>query len=206
MVAVLYLIVCTGFGISLIHVMIPDIRRFFSEIAASSNPEFFPELVFTIPAGFLVGTLSTSMFSYYLTYILARCTGHSDGIRALGMEITVLVFVLWMVVNVIRIKKRGLPIEKYQSNVSNNRFYGISIGVFLLLASFLMIDSYRLSGNSLQAGYAAMSDLAPYGTDVVFCTRIQFSDTVSAFCSRRYPVPFFLLLFLRHAGISRHAD
>ncbi len=162
MVAVLYLIVCTGFGISLIHVMIPDIRRFFSEIAASSNPEFFPELVFTIPAGFLVGTLSTSMFSYYLTYILARCTGHSDGIRALGMEITVLVFVLWMVVNVIRIKKRGLPIEKYQSNVSNNRFYGISIGVFLLLASFLMIDSYRLSGNSLQAGYAAMSDLAPY--------------------------------------------
>lgn len=160
---------------SLIRVLIPDLRCFFSEIASSTKTDFFPNLVFTIPAGFIVGTLTTSMFSYYLTYALAKMTGRTSGIRALGMGITFAVFGLWTALNFLLSKKRGKGLassttegpapgfsSKYTSNVSNNRFYGIAIGVFLLFSALLMIDSYRISGGKLQAGYAAMSDLAPY--------------------------------------------
>lgn len=174
MLGVLYLILCMAFGVSLIRILVPDMRGFYGEIASTPKLDFLPNLVFTIPAGFIIGVLSTSMFSYYLTLTMAKGKGSPDMIRALGMSITFAVFILWTAMNILIMTKdlrrrskpgmKKLPAfrdAKYRKTWKSNCFYAITIGIMILLVSFLMLDSFRSGGGKILAGNSAVSDLAP---------------------------------------------
>ncbi|MBR3057670.1 MAG: hypothetical protein IKG93_06830 [Clostridiales bacterium] len=174
--AVLYLVFCVAFGVSLVRVLIPDVRGFFRSVSGSSNLDFLPNAVFTIPAGLVVGLLTTSVFSYYVTLMLAKTSSSSSGLRATGLAITVTVFSAFSILNILLIRKkhssRGVSsepeknaeggISKYASNRKNNTFYAVVIGIFTLLSAYLMLDSLLLSNGILKAGGAAFSDLASH--------------------------------------------
>ena len=67
MFGTVYLLVCLFFGVQLLRLLIPDVRRLY--VGISSKQETIakvPSLLFLIPAGFIVGTLTVTAATYYI--------------------------------------------------------------------------------------------------------------------------------------------
>lgn len=169
MLAFLYLILCLVFGISLISLCIPDVRRLF--VACSPSKKIvskIPSVMFTIPAGFTIGMLCITAFNYYLTLGLSYAIHGSELCKKLSVLITFAVFAIVIASNISVCLKRdpkdptNSAIPEYKNTVGNILYYGISTIVFTIVSAFLMFYTYRTSGNELYAGFSTFSDLSPH--------------------------------------------
>ena len=71
MLAIIYLIIAIFFGIQLIRLLIPDIRRLYVGVAPDQSViEKVPTSLFLIPAGTLVGIVLMTFTTYFLSYIM----------------------------------------------------------------------------------------------------------------------------------------
>ena len=169
MLAFLYLILCLVYGISLISLCIPDVRRLF--VACSPSKKIvakIPSVMFTVPAGFIIGMICVTAFSYYLTLGLSYPIHKTDLCRRLSILITFAVFAVLIATNISICLKRdpkdpsNSAIPQYNNSVGNVIYYGICTVVFTVISAFLMFYTYRITGNELYAGYSTFSDLSPH--------------------------------------------
>lgn len=73
MFAVLYLLVCLFFGTQFIRFMVPDVRRLFLGIAPNQDISVkVPSILFTLPAGMVIGVMSVTFVTYYAAFLFYR--------------------------------------------------------------------------------------------------------------------------------------
>ncbi len=67
MFGIVYLLVCLFFGVQLLRLLIPDVRRLYVGVASKQETlSKVPSLLFLLPAGFIVGILSITAVTYYI--------------------------------------------------------------------------------------------------------------------------------------------
>lgn len=67
MFGTIYLLVCLFFGVQLLRLLIPDVRRLYVGIASRQERiAKAPSLLFLLPAGFVVGILTVTSVTYYI--------------------------------------------------------------------------------------------------------------------------------------------
>ena len=170
MLAVLYLILCAFFGISLILFFVPDIERLF--VASSPSKKVISQaspVLFIMPAGMITGLMTVSMTLYYITLLISYGLSTPDLVKRLSVLITFAVFAILGATNISLYIKRyssedgkSSSLPAYNDSIGNIIYYGISTVIFTSVATFLMFYTYRIAGGTLFAGYSTFSDLAPH--------------------------------------------
>lgn len=170
MLAVLYLFLCMFFGISLVMICIPDIRRLLVAASPSrSTAADIPSTLFAIPAGITIGLTIIPMCHYYVTSIMAGFMTDPDQCKRLS---TLVIFALFCLLGIINAQKilqhrnnrsgKASLIPDYNNKYLTTIFYSVSIILFTVAATFLMFWTYRIEDNNLLAGFSTFSDLSPH--------------------------------------------
>ena len=171
MIAILYLMLCMFFGISLVNLCVPNVARLFAACSPSKNiTSKVPACLFVIPAGLITGLVTVTMTEYYLTSLLSKFVANYVLCKKLGVVFTMALFVVlgatFMIISYRRSVKaqegKASEIPEFKDIGKNMFFYGIFTVLFTLVATFLMFYTYRITGNELWAGYSVFSDLAPH--------------------------------------------
>lgn len=169
MLAILYLTLCLVYGISLITLLIPDVRRLFAACSPSKKTvSQIPTYTFSLSAGFITGMLLVTAFNYYVTLLMSRFFTNGDFCKRLSVLITFAVFVILIATNLsLSLKRNGSissnsSIPEYKNTIGSTVYYGISTVTFTVLAAFLMFYTYRISDGFLLAGFSTFSDLSPH--------------------------------------------
>ena len=169
MLAILYLILCLVYGISLISLCIPDVRRLYAACSPSKKTvSKIPAYIFVVPAGSVIGMILVATFNYYLTLALSHGMHNGDFCKRLSVLITFAVFVVLIATNLMLCLKRdpsskeNSSLPEYKNTIGNTLYYGICTVVFTVASAFLMFYTYKISGGELMAGYSTFSDLSPH--------------------------------------------
>lgn len=212
MLAIVYLIISAIFGMTLVNLAVPDVRRLFVACAPSQKAiAFIPNTLFTVPAGILVGITVTGFFNYFCILGLSYFLTGTSICKRIGMIITFAVL-LWLTLsNLVLINRRRLrkiennevsPIDPYKYNFGDTFFYGIVIALVTAVTTFLMLYTYRLTGGELIAGFSTFSDLSPHTAMVSsFSTGFNFPTQYMHFSGDGIQYHF---LFYFFAGILNY--
>lgn len=131
-------------------------------------------MLFTFPAGIVVGLLCVPMFNYYVTFLINLGVSNHDFVRRIGILITFAVFIVitgFVFNKYFRKERRKLILESseettklpsYKHNWFNTIYYGISVILVTVAASYLIISTYHITDGVLYAGGTVWSDLAPH--------------------------------------------
>lgn len=174
MLGIIYLLLCAAFGICVVGLTVPDVRRLYIACSSSAKTiEHIPNTLFTVPAGIITGMLCVPFFNYYVTLGLSYIIDSGELCKKLGVLIT-FAFFIWMIltclilINRKRIKREeekaagATSIEDYKFNIVDSIFYGAVILVITVASTFLMFYTYRINGDLLLNGYSTFSDLSPH--------------------------------------------
>ena len=172
MLAIVYLIITAVFGLTLVNLAVPDVRRLFVACAPSKDiVAFIPNTLFTVPAGVLVGVIVTGFINYYSILGLSYFVDSGALCKRIGMIITFAVLLWLTLTNLIIINKRRMKriinpsleeIPPHKYTVGGTVFYGLFIALITAAVTFLMLYTYRASNGELNAGFSTFSDLAPH--------------------------------------------
>lgn len=169
MLAILYLMLCLIYGISLVSLCIPDVRRLYAACSPSKKTvSKIPTYIFTIPAGSVIGMLLVVTFNYYATLALSNFFTNGDFCKRLSVLITFAVFVVLIATNLMKCLKRdpgtkeNSSIPEYKNTIGSTIYYGLCTVAFTVASAFLMFYTYRISGGELLAGFSTFSDLSPH--------------------------------------------
>ena len=162
MLAILFLLMCSMFGITLVLLLVPDIERLFIASSPSRKViEMTPPALFFVPAGIIIGITTVTMFSYYLTSLISFGLSDVSLIRRVSVLVTFALFLILAATNLSIVLKRD-PDKTYESSFKNIIYYGLATVLFTSAAAFLMFYTYRINNGLLYAGYSTFSDLAPH--------------------------------------------
>ena len=172
MLATVYLIISAVFGLTLVNFAVPDVRRLYVACAPSKESvSTIPNTLFTVPAGILVGIITTGFINYYTILGLSYFMDDHSVCKRIGMIITFAVLIWLSLSNLIIINRRRLKrlenkdfaeIPPYQYRLRDTLFYGLIIALITACATFLMRYTYRISDGELMAGLSTFSDLSPH--------------------------------------------
>ena len=156
MLAVLYLILCAVFGISLVSMCVPDTGRFFTACSPSKSVvSKLPPILFTAPAGIITGMMVVPMVNYYSVYLMMKAFKDNDTARRASILFTFAVFVILTGFNfTLRLKRLhkvsesgdASKIPSYRSSIANLFYYGLTTLLLTGAATFLMFYTYHISG------------------------------------------------------------
>ena len=149
MLAILYLILCLVYGISLISLCIPDVRRLYAACSPSKKTvSKIPAYIFVVPAGSVIGMILVATFNYYLTLALSHGMHNGDFCKRLSVLITFAVFVVLIATNLMLCLKRdpsskeNSSLPEYKNTIGNTLYYGICTVVFTVASAFLCRISF----------------------------------------------------------------
>ncbi|MCQ2515350.1 MAG: hypothetical protein MJ094_00620 [Saccharofermentans sp.] len=175
MLAILYLILCVGFGFTLTRFCIPNTARLFTACSPSKNVvDKLPPFLFTLPTGIVVGFLCVPMFNYYVTFLLNLAISNHDLVRRVSILVTFAIFIVaaGLLFNYQYKKQRQMlsmetdeeasKLPSYKHNWFNTFYYGISVILITIAASYLIISTYHITDGILYAGGTVWSDLSPH--------------------------------------------
>lgn len=171
--SVIYLALCIFFGIELVRFLVPDTRRLFYAVSScENNLTKVPDLLFYIPAGTITGIMTVTMFCYYCCLGLSYFLKKGQTCETFGIAIS---FALFGYLGFLFLQKRlskaklrtpfvadGKKPVDFNISIFNCIYYGFSIVLFTVAFSFIIIYSYRISGENLMAGASVFSDLSPH--------------------------------------------
>ena len=169
----LYIIICALLGITLTSYLIPDVRRLYLGCAPSKKAiDNIPSTLFVVPVGLITGLMSVSFVQYYITLGLSYFIENQSLVKKAGLLIT-LGLAVWITLSsvILLARRRAKKMDSeetdasagiYEYSVFNSVFYGLSVVIFTVLATFLMFYTYRMNGDILNVGYSTSSDLAPH--------------------------------------------
>ena len=174
MLALLYILMCALFGITLVSLLVPDVRRLYLACAPSKKIiDRIPNSLFIVPSGLILGIMCVPFLNYFVTLGLSYIIPNHDLCMKGGLVLT-LALVIWVVLSgVILIARRrtvrdsGTPadltqISPYEYSLKNALFYGICTVVFTAAATFIMFYTYRIENGILLCGNSTFSDLSPH--------------------------------------------
>lgn len=175
MLAVLYLLMCLCFGMSLVTLFIPDIKRLFTACSPSKNiVTLIPPIIFTVPAGMVLGMILVAEVTYMATLGMSHVISTPETCKRVGVLIAFIVFIGLTALNIsINIKRseklesksafaRSALIPDFSNSVGSIIYYGICTVLFTAVAAWLMFYTYNVEGGDLFAGVSTFSDLAPH--------------------------------------------
>lgn len=170
MIAVMYLVLCVAFGLTLLQLFLPNTRRLIVACAASKKTATcVPSAMFTVPCGITVGLITVTFVHYYVALALSHFINNPDLCKNISILVVFAVFLWLILTNLIIVSKREKkndPLEaalpQYKRTVAGVIFYTLSIVLCTVVATFLMFYTYRIDGNTLIAGYSTYSDLSPH--------------------------------------------
>ena len=168
MLAVVFLIIVAVFGVSFVKLCVPDTERLFAACSPSKNvTEKIPGMIFVIPTGIITGLMTVTMTLYYVTSLVSRLPINYDLCKKISVLLTLAIFVTLTAINLSIILKRpakNMPgaIPEYKHTSGNIIYYGMVTIVLTMLASFLMLYTYRIVNKDLWVGYTVYSDMSPH--------------------------------------------
>lgn len=166
MLGILFIILCAFFGYELVSFLVPDVRRLFVAIAPNKKSlSNIPELLFKVPAGFIVGISIASFADYYLSLGFSKVLSRQGPITAgTAVTATLMCYVIFVLIG--RNKKRKIEknskIPDYDNSIVTTVFYGLSIVFFTAISAFLFFYTFRINNGILENGFTTFSDLAPH--------------------------------------------
>lgn len=165
---------CAAFGITLVSLLVPDVRRLYLACAPSKKIiDRIPNSLFIVPSGLILGIMCVPFLNYYLTLGLSYIIPNHDLCMKGGIILT-FALVIWLVLSgVILIARRRTirdsaasadlsQISPYEYSLKNALFYGIGTVLFTAAATFLMFYTYRIENGVLMVGNSTFSDLSPH--------------------------------------------
>ena len=182
MFAVLYLVICLFFGTQLIRFAIPDIRRLYVGIAA--RQEFIakvPSMLFLLPAGFAVGLMSVTAFTYYAALILKRFVPSDLHILYPANILSMCLFLylgslMWQKCHIRndrefkeRARRLATPGEKpkpvlpvFDRSIPMIIFAIITVIAVAAAAAYISFYTFRIEAGQLLVGPSVASDFGPH--------------------------------------------
>ena len=174
MLALLYILMCAAFGITLMTLLVPDVRRLYLACAPSKKIiDRIPNSLFIVPSGLILGIMCVPFLNYFVTLGLSYIIPNHDLCMKGGIILT-FALVIWVVLSgVILIARRRTvrdsaasadlsQISPYEYSLKNALFYGIGTVLFTAAATFLMFYTYRIENGILLCGNSTFSDLSPH--------------------------------------------
>ncbi len=175
MLAVLFLLLCLCFGVSFVTLCIPDMKRLFTACSPSKNiVTKIPPIVFTIPAGMVIGMMLVAIGTYVATFAVSNVVSSPDTCKKLGVLIGFIIFGGLTAFNIsyslkrsekqlskVEFAKQAL-IPDFTNSIGSIIYYGICTVIFTSVAAWLMFYTYNIEGGELWAGFSVFSDLAPH--------------------------------------------
>ena len=174
MPALLYILLCAAFGIALVSLLVPDVRRLYLACAPSKKIiDRIPNSLFIVPSGIILGIMCVPFLNYYITLGLSYFISNHDLCLKGGIILTA-ALILWIILScVILIAKRrsvreagqaagSQQLAPYEYSVRNALFFGICTVAFTIAATFLMFYTYRVENGILLCGNSTFSDLSPH--------------------------------------------
>ena len=174
MLALLYILMCAAFGITLMSLLVPDVRRLYLACAPSKKIiDRIPNSLFIVPSGLILGIMCVPFLNYFVTLGLSYIIPNHDLCMKGGIILT-FALVIWVVLSgVILIARRRTvrdsaasadlsQISPYEYSLKNALFYGIGTVLFTAAATFLMFYTYRIENGILLCGNSTFSDLSPH--------------------------------------------
>ena len=174
MLALLYILMCAAFGITLVSLLVPDVRRLYLACAPSKKIiDRIPNSLFLVPSGLILGILCVPFLNYYVTLGLSYFISNHDLCMKGGLIVT-MALVIWLVLSgaILIARRRTIrdsapsadlsQISPYEYSLKNALFYGISTVVFTAAVTFLMFYTYRIENGILLCGASTFSDLSPH--------------------------------------------
>lgn len=174
MLALLYILMCALFGITLVSLLVPDVRRLYLACAPSKKIiDRIPNSLFIVPSGIILGIMCVPFLHYYVTLGLSYLIQNHDLCMRGGFIVT-FALVIWLILSgMILIARRrtirdsdpeagASRITPYEYSIKNALFYGISTVLFTAAATFLMFYTYRIENGILLCGASTFSDLSPH--------------------------------------------
>ena len=170
MIAVMYLVLCVAFGLSLLQLLLPNTRRLIVACAASKKTATcVPSAMFTVPAGITIGIIVVTFVHYYVAMALVYFINNPTLCKNISILVVFAVFLWLILTNLIIVSKRqkrddpmASALPQYKRTVAGVIFYTLSIVLCTVAATFLMFYTYRIDDNLLMAGYSTYSDLSPH--------------------------------------------
>lgn len=170
MIAIMYLVLCTAFGLSLLQLLLPNTRRLIVACAASKKTaRCVPSAMFTVPCGITIGLITVTFTHYYVALALAYYINNPTLCKNVSILVVFAVFLWLILTNLIIVAKRknkedpmAASLPQYKRTVAGVIFYTLSIVLCTVAATFLMFYTYRIDDNYLMAGYSTYSDLSPH--------------------------------------------
>ncbi len=170
MIAIMYLVLCTAFGLSLLQLLLPNTRRLIVACAASKKTaQCVPSAMVTVPCGITIGLITVTFVHYYVTLALAYYINNPVLCKNVSILVVFAIFLWLILTNLIIVAKRknkedpmAASLPGYKRTVAGVIFYALSIVLCTVAATFLMFYTYRIDGATLQAGYSTYSDLSPH--------------------------------------------
>ena len=174
MLALLYILMCAAFGITLVSLLVPDVRRLYLACAPSKKViDRIPNSLFIVPSGLILGIMCVPFLNYFVTLGLSYLI-KDHALCMKGGLIVTSALVIWLILSgVILIARRrtiretkpdleASQISPYEYSVRNSLFYGISTVVFTAAVTLLMFYTYRIENGMLLVGNSTFSDLSPH--------------------------------------------
>jgi len=174
MLALLYILMCAAFGITLVSLLVPDVRRLYLACAPSKKIiDRIPNSLFIVPSGLILGILCVPFLNYFVTLGLSYIIPNHDLCMKGGIILT-FALAIWLILSgVILIARRRTvrdsaasadlsQISPYEYSLRNALFYGIGTVIFTAAATFLMFYTYRIENGVLLCGNSTFSDLSPH--------------------------------------------
>ena len=211
MPAILYLVICAAFGISLVYACVPDTSRFFAACSPSKNIiGKLPPALFTAPAGIITGFLTVPAFNYYAIFLLSFTRSDEDMVKRAGILLTFALFIILTGVNfgiyTRKTKKTGSVLPRYSFSLFNTIYYGIVVVAVTGTATFLMFYTFRVSDGIIYSGYSTFSDFAPHTAMISsFSKGFNFPTQYMHFSGDGIRYHFFFYFFagmLQYLGFS----
>ncbi|MBR3057713.1 MAG: hypothetical protein IKG93_07045 [Clostridiales bacterium] len=173
MLAIIYLIIAIFFGIQLIRLLIPDIRRLYVGVAPDQSViEKVPTSLFLIPAGTLVGIVLMTFTTYFLAYIMYPFIP-ADTTTLLPADImamcifTYLGCLFWQrcFIRNYRKIKAGVELNKlspFNRHPGSILFYSMTVVLVLIALAFVYFYTCHNADGKICLGYSIFSDFSPH--------------------------------------------
>ena len=121
MPALLYILLCAAFGIALVSLLVPDVRRLYLACAPSKKIiDRIPNSLFIVPSGIILGIMCVPFLNYYITLGLSYFISNHDLCLKGGIILTA-ALILWIILScVILIAKRRSVREAGQAGAADD--------------------------------------------------------------------------------------
>ena len=182
MFGTIYLLVCLFFGVQLLRLLIPDVRRLYVGIASRQERiAKVPSLLFLLPAGLIVGILTITSATYYIALAIHSFIPKEMHVLYPANILSLCIFAylgsfFWQKCYArnrklseesksnarFNVDSKKISLPRFDRSVFSIILYALTVLAVISVASYICFYTFNIRNGILNVGPTVASDFAPH--------------------------------------------